>query len=170
MLYWARPFALDVCLVSSKILSLQLASLRSYCFSNGSYVSCFIPFEFVKLKKILGGLFAWLTRSLASAGQGLRILFHKTKITCSLGNNIFESCSDGLIVLKEGKALAQVLPLVMSCLAYSCRCDSHILRLASIITYLGSHSSLGLVSGSFLHPNDLATSSCDFFKKKKKKG
>lgn len=50
----------------------------------------------------------------------------------------------------------------MSWLAYSCRCDRYILRLTSIITYSGSHSSLWLVTGSFLHPNGLATSSCTY--------
>lgn len=68
----------------------------------------------------------------------------------------------GLIVLKEGKALAQGLPFVMSWLAYSCRCDRYILRLTSIIIYSGSHSSLWLVTGSFLHPNVLVTSSCTY--------
>lgn len=68
----------------------------------------------------------------------------------------------GLIVLKEGKALAQGLSFVMSWLAYSCRCDRYILRLTSIITYSGSCCSLWLVTGSFLHPDGLATSSCTY--------
>lgn len=50
----------------------------------------------------------------------------------------------------------------MSWLAYSCRCDRYILRLTSIITYSGCHSSLWFVTGSFLHPNGLATSSCTY--------
>lgn len=63
---------------------------------------------------------------------------------------------------RKGKALAQGLLSVMSWWTCSCRCDRYIFRLASIITYSGSCSSLGLVIGPFLHLSGLTTSSCTY--------